>query len=235
MAERLQKIIASAGLMSRRAAEEAILAGRVSVNGETASLGDRADPETDEILLDGIPVGQAGQKLYLAMNKPRGVVTTMSDEKGRRSVADLVAGLGVRVYPIGRLDLNSEGLLLLTNDGDFANRVSHPSHEIDKCYHTLVRGEDLGHAAERLSRPMRIDGYDIAPAKVRLLRVTCGGEARLSVTIHEGRNRQVRRMCEQAGLRVLRLVRVREGAVELGELPPGKWRALTKEEIASFD
>lgn len=227
--------MAAAGLMSRRAAEEAIRAGRVSVNGKPVSVGDRADPEADDIRLDGKPLKTEEEKIYLALHKPRGVVTTMSDEKGRKSVADLVAGLGVRVYPVGRLDLNSEGLLLMTNDGDFANRVTHPSHEINKCYHTWVSGDKLEDAAQRLSRPMMIDGYAIRPAEVQLLRRLGEQEALLSVTIHEGRNRQVRKMCQQVGLRVKRLLRVSEGAVRLGDLPAGKWRALTKEEIASFD
>ena len=235
MTEKLQKIIASAGLMSRRAAEEAILAGRVTLNGRTAALGDRADASLDEILVDGGALPGSGEKLYLMLHKPRGVVTTMNDEKGRRSVAGLVAELGVRVYPIGRLDLNSEGLLLMTNDGDFANRVSHPSHEIDKCYHTWIEGPHPERAAELLSRPMRIDGHELAPARVRLIRPLGETAALLSITIHEGRNRQIRKMCEQAGFRVRRLLRVSEGAVQLGELPPGKWRMLTKEEIASFD
>ena len=227
--------MAAAGLMSRRAAEEAIRAGRVSVNGKPVSVGDRADPAADDIRLDGKPLKTGEEKIYLALHKPRGVVTTMSDEKGRKSVADLVAGLDTRVYPVGRLDLNSEGLLLMTNDGDFANRVTHPSHEIDKCYHTWVSGEQIESAAQRLSQPMTIDGYAIRPAEVKLLRRLGEQEALLSVTIHEGRNRQVRKMCQQVGLRVKRLLRVSEGAVRLGDLPAGKWRALTKEEIASFD
>ena len=227
--------MAAAGLMSRRAAEEAIRAGRVSVNGKPVSVGDRADPAADDIRLDGKPLKSGEEKIYLALHKPRGVVTTMSDEKGRKSVADLVAGLGARIYPVGRLDLNSEGLLLMTNDGDFANRVTHPSHEIDKCYHTWVSGEQIERAAQRLSQPMTIDGYAIRPAKVKLLRRLGEQEALLSVTIHEGRNRQVRKMCQQVGLRVTRLLRVSEGAVRLGDLPAGKWRSLTEEEIASFD
>ena len=235
MAERLQKIIASAGLMSRRAAEEAIRAGRVSCNGRTASLGDSADPSQDQIFLDGKPVLPQEEKVYLMLHKPRGVVTTMSDEQGRRSVSDLVKDLGVRVYPVGRLDLDSEGLLLMTNDGDFANRVMHPSHEFSKCYETWVKGENIDSAAHSLAQPMLIDGYQIRPAKVRILRRSSEGEAVLAVTIHEGRNRQVRKMCETVGLRVTRLLRVSEGNLHLGDLPSGKWRFLTEEEIKSFD
>lgn len=234
MQERLQKIIAAAGLMSRRAAEEAVAAGRVMVNGETARLGDKADPETDTILLDGALVFRSVEKIYLMLNKPRGVVTTLSDEKGRKTVADLVSDLPVRVYPVGRLDLDSEGLLLMTNDGDFANRVMHPSREIDKTYLTWVTGEDLDGCTQRLSQPLMIDGYALRPAKVRLIRMSGEHEALLSVTIHEGRNRQVRKMCEAVSLRVRRLMRVREGRLELGDLPSGKWRRLTREEIESF-
>ena len=235
MAERIQKIIASAGLMSRRAAEEAIRAGRVSRNGETAALGDSADPSTDLICLDGKPLHPQEEKVYLMLHKPRGVVTTMSDEKGRRTVFDLVSELGLRVYPVGRLDLDSEGLLLMTNDGAFANRVMHPSHEIRKCYETWVKGDHIDDALIGLNKPMRIDAYLIRPAQVRLLRRLNDREAVLSVTIHEGRNRQVRKMCEAVGLRVTRLLRVSEGSLRLGDLPSGKWRFLTKEEIESFD
>ncbi len=235
MGERLQKIIASAGLMSRRAAEEAIRAGRVSCNGQIASIGDTADPAADRICLDGHPVVPQNEKVYLMLHKPRGVVTTMSDEKGRKTVFDLVCDVGVRVYPVGRLDLDSEGLLLMTNDGDFAERVMHPSHEVEKCYETWVKGDDLDDAVKALMQPMQIDGYRIRPAEVSLLLRTSEREAVLSVTIHEGRNRQVRKMCESVGLRVTRLLRVREGKLLLGRLPAGSWRRLTNEEIKSFD
>lgn len=233
MSEKLQKIIASAGLMSRRAAEELLSAGRVTVNGRPAALGDRADAEADRICVDGKALPTQEKKVYLMLHKPRGYVCTLSDEKGRKTVAELVRDVGERVYPVGRLDLNSEGLLLMTNDGDFANRLMHPSHEISKTYHTWVEGEELDSAAERLSRPMTIDGYAIRPAQAELLRRTERG-ACLSVTIHEGRNRQVRKMCEQCALRVTRLQRVREGRLSLGELPAGKWRYLTEDEIKSF-
>ncbi len=235
MGERLQKIIASAGLMSRRAAEEAIRSGRVSCNGQIASIGDTADPAADRICLDGRPVVPQNEKVYLMLHKPRGVVTTMSDEKGRKTVFDLVRDVGVRVYPVGRLDLDSEGLLLMTNDGVFAERVMHPSHEVEKCYETWVKGDDLDDAVKALMQPMQIDGYRIRPAEVSLLRRTSEREAVLSVTIHEGRNRQVRKMCESVGLRVTRLLRVREGELLLGRLPAGSWRRLTNEEIKSFD
>ena len=234
MIQRLQKIIAQAGLMSRRAAEEAIAAGRVTLNGSPASLGDCADPAQDSICLDGVPVASAEEKIYLMLHKPRGVVTTMHDEKGRKTAADLVKSIGVRVFPVGRLDLDSEGLLLMTNDGDFANRVTHPSHEVTKCYHTWVRGESPAEAVKYLNQPMLIDGVMIRPATVSVLQIINDSEALLSITIYEGRNRQVRKMCEQCGLRVTRLLRVSEGELQLGKLPPGKWRHLTKEEINFF-
>lgn len=230
MKERLQKIISASGLMSRRAAEELIAAGKVSVNGVTAALGDKAEAGVDKILVDGKALPSAGEKLYIMLNKPRGYVTTLSDEKGRKNVTELIKELGTRLYPVGRLDMYSEGLLLMTNDGDFANRLMHPSHEIDKCYHTWVKGEDMGWAVELLRCPMEIDGYVTSPAEVVILELK-GEEALLAITIHEGRNRQVRKMCEAAGLKVTRLMRVSEGGVELGTLKSGKWRRLTEEEL----
>lgn len=230
MKERLQKIISASGLMSRRAAEELIAAGKVSVNGVTAALGDKAEAGVDKILVDGKALPSAGEKLYIMLNKPRGYVTTLSDEKGRKNVTELIKELGTRLYPVGRLDMYSEGLLLMTNDGDFANRLMHPSHEIDKCYHTWVKGEDMGWAVELLRCPMEIDGYVTSPAEVDILELK-DEEALLAITIHEGRNRQVRKMCEAAGLKVTRLMRVSEGGVELGTLKSGKWRRLTEEEL----
>lgn len=229
MAERIQKLISEAGLMSRRAAEQAITEGRVQVNGVTAELGCRADPETDEILVDGKQLKRPERKVYLMLNKPKGYVTSLHDEKGRRCVEELVCGVGQRVYPVGRLDLNSEGLLLMTNDGDFANRVMHPSHELNKCYHTWVAGADIPGAVNMLQTPLEIDGYRIRPAKVEILKEIPGG-ALLSITIHEGRNRQVRKMCALAGLKVTRLVRVSEGGLALGDLRLGCWRELSAEE-----
>lgn len=233
MPERVQKIIAASGLMSRRAAEERIAQGRVKVNGRTAEPGDRADPERDEIRVDGKPLPGPGARRYVLLHKPRGYVTTLSDEQGRRCVTELLRDIPERVYPVGRLDMDSEGLLLLTNDGDFANRLMHPSHEVEKCYRTWVQGEAAIMRAELLRGPMEIDGYEIAPAKVELHEPIPGG-AVLDITIHEGRNRQVRKMCEQAGLKVTRLVRIREGALTLGDLPRGKWRDLTEEEVQSL-
>ena len=230
MKERLQKIISASGLMSRRAAEELIAAGKVSINGVTAALGDKAEAGVDQILVDGKALPSAGEKLYIMLNKPRGYVTTLSDEKGRKNVSELVKELGTRLYPVGRLDMYSEGLLLMTNDGDFANRLMHPSHQVDKCYHTWVKGEDMGWAVELLRCPMEIDGYVTSPAQVDILELK-GEEALLGITIHEGRNRQVRKMCEAAGLKVTRLMRVSEGGVKLGTLKSGRWRRLTEEEL----
>lgn len=231
MAERLQKIIAASGLMSRRAAEECIAAGRVRVNGRTASLGDKADALADEILLDGAPLPRVGERTYIMLKKPRGYVTTMSDEKGRRDVTELVSALD-RVYPVGRLDMYSEGLLIMTNDGEFANLLMHPSHNIRKTYRTWVQGEDVGLAVEYLRAPLDIGDCVVCAIDVDIERLIPGG-AVLLITIGEGRNRQVRKMCQCCGLKVTRLVRIKEGSLELGELKPGKWRALTQEEIDS--
>lgn len=229
MEERLQKLLSAAGVCSRRTAEGYITAGRVTVNGAAALLGQRADPERDEICVDGRPLKARAAPVYLMLNKPRGYVTTLSDEKGRRTAADLVRDCGVRVYPVGRLDLNSEGLLLMTNDGALAQRMTHPSHEVSKTYHVSVSGM-AERAAERLSAMRDLEGETIRPAQVSVLRRS-GEAAELSVTIHEGKNRQVRRMCAACGLTVRRLRRVREHTLELGTLPSGAWRYLTEGEI----
>lgn len=232
MKERLQKILSARGVASRRASEQLIKDGRVLVNGQTASLGESADPQIDEILIDGQPLPDAQKKVYLMLNKPRGFVTTLSDEKGRRNAAELVADCGLRVYPVGRLDMDSEGLLLFTNDGDFANALMHPKKEIEKIYEVWVQGYHEG-IPPLLRRPIELDGYQIKPPKVKLLRAE-GEKARLLITIHEGRNRQIRRMCEAAGCRVTRLRRIAEGNIELGDLRLGTWRYLTEEEIAEL-
>lgn len=230
MSERIQKLISAAGLMSRRDAEEAIRSGRVLVNGERAGLGDRADPAQDTITVDGRKLPRGITMRYLMLNKPRGYVTTLHDEKGRKNVTELVDLPEERVYPVGRLDMYSEGLLLLTNDGDFANRVMHPRHEVSKVYHTWVTGAEIEKAVRTLRRPMELDGCTVCAKGVDIVQCFPGG-ALLSVTIGEGRNRQVRKMCERAGLRVTRLVRVEEGGVQLGSLKTGCWRKLTKDEI----
>lgn len=232
MKERLQKILSARGVASRRKAEEWILSGRLQVNGRIAQLGETADPGVDEILLDGSPLPSEQANVYIMLNKPRGYVTTLSDEKGRQNVAQLVADCGVRVYPVGRLDMDSEGLLLLTNDGEFANRLMHPKHEVKKTYEVSVKGYHAA-ATVLLGRPIELDGYPIRPPQVKLVRAE-GDRAKYLVTIHEGRNRQVRRMCEAAGMLVLRLRRIREGCLQLGNLPLGKWRNLTDEEVAGL-
>lgn len=229
MKERLQKLIASAGLCARRTAEEWIAAGRVCVNGAVASLGDRADPETDTVTVDGAPLPGKPGAVYLMLNKPRGYVTTLSDEYGRRTAAELVADCGVRVYPVGRLDRDSEGLLLFTNDGELAQRVLHPRHQVDKVYLVTVRGDIRG-AAERLMAITQLDGEPIAPAQAAEV-TRHEGQAVLRVTIHQGKNRQVRRMCAQIGLHVVRLQRIQEDSLLLGDLPAGKWRYLTDQEL----
>lgn len=231
MEERLQKILSAAGVCSRRRAEEYIEAGRVTVNGRPAALGDKADPVRDRIALDGREVGSTPKgRRVLMLYKPRGVVTTLSDEKGRPTVAGLVKGCGARVWPVGRLDMDSEGLLLLTDDGDLTNRLLHPSHQVEKEYLVWVTGFYPA-ALEALCRPMILNGQRLAPAKVRLIRQ---GEERtiLSVIIHEGKNRQIRRMCAQCGLGVARLKRIREGGLVLDRtLAPGRWRTLSDEEV----
>lgn len=228
MKQRLQKILSDRGIASRRRAEELIRGGLVAVNGQIASLGDSADPDTDEITLAGKPIPAARGYIYLMLNKPRGYVTTLSDEKGRPTAASLVAECGQRVYPIGRLDMDSEGLLLFTNDGSFANRAMHPSHEIQKTYQVWVSGFSQ-EGFQRLQEPVVLDGYRIKPPKLKLLSYQ-NDRAVLEITIHEGRNRQIRRMCQMAGMQVTRLKRIREGYLDLGSLPLGKWRYLTEEE-----
>ncbi len=232
MKERLQKILSARGVCSRRKAEELVSSGKVTVNGTVAALGASADPDTDVILVAGEPLPSQQQFVYLMLHKPRGFVTTLSDEKGRPTVAELVADCGVRVYPVGRLDYDSEGLLLFTNDGDFSNKMMHPRHEIEKTYEVWVRGYHNASAA-LLRRPIELDGYAIKPPRVKLLRAE-NDRAKFLVTIHEGRNRQVRRMCEASGMTVTRLRRTAEGKLQLGQLPQGKWRYLTKEELAGL-
>ena len=229
MEERVQKFLSACGVASRRQAEQMIREGRVRINGNTAALGDRVVEGEDVVEVDGHPVRRREEPVYLMLHKPRGYVTTLRDEQGRRSVADLVADCPRRVYPVGRLDLNSEGLLLLTNDGAVANRLMHPSGCVEKVYLAWVTGYRSG-AEELLRQPMVLDGHNLRPARV-VLRRQAGEQATLEIGIGEGRNRQVRRMCEAAGLRVTRLKRIAEGRLRLGDLKPGAWRYLTAEEV----
>lgn len=228
--QRLHKVLANAGIESRRAAEEMILAGRVAVNGRICTtLGTKVDPEQDSITVDGKPIPRRVKKVYLMLNKPPGCITTVSDPQGRPTVMDLVPH-GSRVYPVGRLDANSEGLILLTNDGDFSERLAHPRYSYEKEYHVAVprtvREEDL----QALREGIVIDGGRTAPAQVRVLS-SDGKVTWLSMTIHEGRNRQIRRMLHALGYRVERLARVRIGPLWLGSLPRGAYRHLTAAEV----
>lgn len=232
MEERIQKLLSAAGVCSRRTAEGYIIAGRITVNGVPAQLGQRADPQQDDIRVDGQPLDRRPAPVYLMLNKPRGYVSTLSDEKGRPTVADLVADCGVRVYPVGRLDLDSEGLLLLTNDGTLTERLLHPRHQVDKIYRVWVYGPVSG-VEDRLRAMRDLDGEPIAPARVEVLRRT-GGTAELSITIHEGKNRQVRRMCSACGVTVKRLQRIQEHTLKLGTLASGKWRYLTEDELRAL-
>ena len=232
MKERLQKILSARGVASRRKAEEMILAGRVTCNGIPAELGMTADPDADEICIDGKLLPDASNHVYLMLHKPRGYVTTLSDEKGRKNAAMLVADCGTRVYPVGRLDMDSEGLLLFTNDGEFANALMHPRHEVNKTYLVWVTGYSL-EAEEKLRLPVTLDGYTIRQPNVCRIR-EAEGKALLEVTIHEGRNRQIRRMCEIAGMKVTRLKRISEGSLKLNDLPLGKWRHLTTAEVEAL-
>ena len=229
MKERIQKILSSRGVASRRSAEGMIAAGRVTSNGQVCQLGDRADPELDTILVDGSPLPPKVAYVYILLNKPRGFVTTLSDEKGRKNAAQLVAGCGQRVYPVGRLDMDSEGLLLFTNDGEFANALMHPKYEINKTYRVFVK-HFSEEALKSVEQPIQLDGYWIRKPQVSLI-TQWQDKAELEITIHEGRNRQVRRMCAFAGMQVERLIRVKEGNLTLGDLPAGQWRYLTEKEI----
>jgi len=231
--ERLQKILSAAGICSRRAAESYITAGRVKVNGITANLGESADPETDEILVDGRPLGKKSPRMtYIMLNKPRGYVTTLSDEAGRKTVADLIAGVPERVYPVGRLDMHSEGLLLLTNDGQLAHSLMHPSHEVYKEYLVKLSPDEEGLPTPEkpLSGVIELDGERLLPAKCRLLAQTENGYI-MTIAIRQGKNRQIRRMCAKCGYTVNSLKRVSEGDVKLGDLPSGRWRYLTEAEV----
>ncbi len=231
-AVRIQKIIADSGLCSRRQAEAYITEGRVKVNGHPAFIGQKADPRRDIITVDGQRLNppQKRQTLYLMLYKPRGYLTAMKDDRGRRCVTELVADLPERVYPVGRLDLNSEGLLLFTNDGDFANAMTHPSHQIPKTYRVTVHSDVTEDQQVALSTGVDLDGRMTAPAIVRVVTEEENRTVML-ITISEGRNRQIRRMCEAVGLEVARLKRIAVGSLRLGMLRPGQYRMLTKDEV----
>jgi 23S rRNA pseudouridine2605 synthase len=234
MQERLQKILSRAGVASRREAEGMISSGRVAVNGVTVTeLGSKADPDTDVIMLDGKAVTPERSKVYIMLNKPAGYVTTMKDPEGRRIVTELLKDVKERVYPVGRLDYNTEGLLLLTNDGEWANALAHPRHEVDKEYRVRIRGCISREQVDMLAGGVDLDDGRTAPATVRVLRQS-ENNTWISITIHEGRYRQVRRMCEAVNLQVVRLKRSRYGILDLGELKPGEYRRLDKNEVAGL-
>jgi 23S rRNA pseudouridine2605 synthase len=227
---KLQKYFSDCGILSRRAAEEEIKQGKVTVNGEVAFLGMRISPDVDVVIYKGARVlAQSEEKLYILLNKPRGIVTTLSDEKGRPTVLSLISGLGARVYPVGRLDIDSDGLLLLTNDGALTNKLTHPRHKIPKIYNVTVKGEVTEGALTLLSSPLVIDGYKIQPVKVEIIKKE-PSQTILKMTLYEGRNRQIRKMCALADLKITRLTRVALGNIALGSLEVGKWRFLTESE-----
>jgi pseudouridine synthase len=228
--ERIQKILSQAGIASRRASEQLMLEGRVSVNGETIrELGTKADPATDDIRVDGRRIKIPERHVYVLLNKPRGYVTTRSDPQKRPTVIDLLKGVREYIYPVGRLDYDSEGLLILTNDGELAARLTHPRHEVPRVYEARVLGEPDAHDLSRLSKGVVIEGHRTGPAKVVAL-----GPGQLRITVHEGRNRQVRKMCEAIGHPVSELRRVSIGPIRDGKLKVGQWRELTAQEVESL-
>lgn len=228
--ERLQKLIAAAGLASRREAERWIEQGRVTVNGKPATLGQKVDPDHDRIEVDGQELSGAQKPVYLMLHKPTGYVTTAHDPEGRRTVLSLVTGTGQRVFPVGRLDINSEGLLLLTNDGELANRLMHPRHRVAKTYQVKIRGHLEPKDQVRLEEGVALEDGLTAPAEIANVRET-RGHTWFEITIREGRNRIIRRMCEALGYQVARLIRVRVDFLQLGDLRPGECRPLTAAEV----
>lgn len=231
MKQRLQKILSQAGASSRRGAEQLIAAGRVTVNGVVVTeLGTKADPDTDLIVVDGTALSTIVAKVYLILYKPAGYMTTLKDPQGRPLVIELLTGISERVYPVGRLDYNTEGLLLLTNDGEWANALAHPRHEVNKEYHVRVRGKVSPEQLRRLAVGVELEDGKTAPAATGVIRES-ENNTWLSITIHEGRYRQVRRMCEAVGLSVVRLKRVRYGFLDLEGLKAGEYRSLARDEV----
>ncbi len=230
---RLQKYLADCGIASRRKAEEMIAAGAVRVNGKPVQVGDKVDPSRDKVSVHGRRVVPSKKMIYIMLHKPRGFVTTMSDEMGRKCVAELVQNVGARVYPVGRLDRESEGLLFLTNDGEFAQTMMHPSRHVGKTYRVTIRPDITDDQITKLMTGMVIDGYQTAPADVRILTKE-PGRVVLEINLFEGRNRQIRKMCEALGLEVARLKRTAIGNVKMGMLKQGDWRELTQQEVSSL-
>ncbi len=228
---RLQKFFTDNKIMSRRNAEKVIEAGNVKVNGVIARLGDKVDPENDTVTYNGKVIKNTFEKKrYIMLNKPLGYVSTASDEKGRQTVLDLVSDVGERVYPVGRLDMYSEGLLILTNDGELTNRLTHPKNNMSKVYSVIIKGDISPEQLSKLTSPMEIDGYKLKPVKVRIISQKNGATNTL-FTLNEGRNRQIRKMCEQCGLTIMRLTRIAIGKLKLNDLERGKWRELTESEV----
>ncbi len=229
---RLQKYLADCGVASRRKSEELIEHGAVKVNGKTAVLGDKVNPAVDKIYLHNkrVVMKRRGGKRYIMLNKPRGIVTTMKDERGRKCIADLVRDIPERVYPVGRLDKDSEGLILLTNDGEFSNLVAHPKKEINKVYHVTVKPVMTDEQAKKISGGIVIDGRRTAPCEVRIMNKR-DDRSDVEMVLREGRNREIRKLCEACGLEVLRLRRIAIGSVKMGKLNKGMWRDLTPDEI----
>ena len=233
MEKRLQKILSEIGIASRRSAEELIIEGRVTVNGRIAILGMKADPDRDHIKFDGKLIARPEPKVYIILNKPRSVVTSLRDPEGRPTVKDYLKGVKYRVFPVGRLDYDSEGLLLLTNDGDFAQAILHPTKKISKSYLVKVKGSPEEEDIKKLRVGIKLEDGITAPAKLQKIRSTVNN-IWLEITIHEGRKRQIRRMLEQIGHPVLKLKRIRINGIELGNLKPGEYRYLRPEEISKM-
>lgn len=229
---RLQKFMAECGVASRRKSEVLIENGAVKINGQTAKIGDKVNPKVDKVYVHNkrIVIKKKGGKRYIMLNKPRGYVTTMSDEMNRKCVADLIKNIPERVYPVGRLDKDSEGMLLLTNDGDFANTVMHPKKEINKVYHVTVRPDMTDEQAKKISQGVIIDGRKTVPCEVRIMGRS-ENRANIEMVLHEGRNREIRKMCETQDIQVVRLKRIAIGSVKMGRLKQGEWRDLTPQEV----
>lgn len=227
---RLQKYLSECGVASRRKAEEMIAAGKVKVNGKPATIGDKINPKHDTVVVAGKKIRKSKKNTYIMLHKPRGFITTLNDEMGRKCVAQLVEDVGTRVYPVGRLDRDSEGLLLLTDDGEFANALTHPTHHVPKTYRVTIRPTITDEQITALTTGIEIDGRMTMPSEVRVLEKK-EGRVVLEIIIYEGRNRQIRKMCDALGLEVARLKRTQIGSVKLGMLKQGDWRNLTEEEV----